>query len=187
MSHDTKTIHSQIIGKIHATAILSRIGFLFTQLTKILSGLSAQGLTAIYLDNLYHLKKNGLKEFIGYTEIKSTNERFFSKEQKMITKSELLKQVKRDIQALVPGVEITLYGSRAKDTADIDSDWDFLILLPSSVDKNLALQIKDRLYDIELETDTVLSSIIRSKKEWMSSRYAVMPLRQQVESYGIAV
>ena len=105
----------------------------------------------------------------------------------MTTKSELLKRVKRDVQAIVPKAEIILYGSRAKGTANIDSDWDFLILLPSTVDKNLVLQIKDLLYDIELETDTVLSSIIRSKKEWTSSRYAVMPLRQQIESYGVAV
>ena len=104
-----------------------------------------------------------------------------------IKRNELLKRVKRDIQVLVPEAEIILYGSRAKGTASVNSDWDFLILLPFSVKKKLALQIKDLLYDIELETDTVLSSIIRSKKEWMSPRYAPMPLRQQVESYGVAV
>jgi hypothetical protein len=40
---------------------------------------------------------------------------------------------------------------------------------------------------VELETDTVLSSIIRSKQEWLSARYAVTPLRQQIESDGIAI
>ncbi len=104
-----------------------------------------------------------------------------------IRKTTLLKQVKKAIQTLSPAAEIILYGSRAKGTARANSDWDFLILLPSTGNKMLEAQIKDTLYDIELETDTVLSSIIRSKKEWMSARYAVMPLRQQVESYGVAV
>lgn len=104
-----------------------------------------------------------------------------------IKRSVLLKRVKTAIRALSPAAEIILYGSRARGTAKADSDWDFLILLPSSDDKMLGAQIKDRLYDIEVETDTVLSSIIRSKQEWMSERYAVVPLRQQVESDGIAV
>lgn len=99
----------------------------------------------------------------------------------------LLERVRTAIHALSPGAEIILYGSRARGTAGADSDWDFLILLPSSGDRLLEERIKDSLYDIELETDTVLSSIIRSKREWDSARYSVVPLRQQVESYGITV
>ncbi len=104
-----------------------------------------------------------------------------------ITRSELLKRVKVAVQALVPDAEIILYGSRARGTARTDSDWDFLILLPTPVDKALEMQIKDCLYDIELETDTVLNSIIRSKQEWLSERYAVVPLRQEIEKDGLPV
>lgn len=102
-------------------------------------------------------------------------------------KSELLKRVKTAVHTLAPAAEIILYGSRARGTATSDSDWDFLILLPSPRDKKLEAQIKDRLYDVELETNTVLSSIIRSKTEWLSSRYAILPLRQQIEKDGIVV
>jgi len=104
-----------------------------------------------------------------------------------IRESVLLNRVKTAVRALVPEAEIILYGSRARGTARADSDWDFVILLPSPRDKMLEVQIKDCLYDIELETDTVLSSIIRSKQEWLSARYAVVPLRQAVESDGIAI
>ena len=38
------------------------------------------------------------------------------------------------VQALAPGAEIILYGSHARGTAHVDSDWDFLILLPAPVD-----------------------------------------------------
>lgn len=105
----------------------------------------------------------------------------------LIKRNVLLNRVKTAVHDLSPEAEIILYGSRAKGVARSDSDWDFLILLSSPRDKVLEKQIKDRLYDIELETDTVLSSIIRSKQEWLSSRYAVIPLRQQVESEGVAV
>jgi len=104
-----------------------------------------------------------------------------------IEKSELLKQVKTAVLTLAPESEIILYGSRARGTAHLDSDWDFLILLPLPRNKILEAQIKDRLYDVELETDTILSSIIRSKKEWRSPRYAVLSLRQQVEQDGVSL
>lgn len=102
-----------------------------------------------------------------------------------LEKDELLQRIKTAVQALTPTAEIILYGSRASGTARADSDWDFLILLPSPRDKTLEARIKDRLYDIELETDTVLSSIIRGQQEWRSPRYAVLPLRQQIEKDGV--
>jgi predicted nucleotidyltransferase len=105
----------------------------------------------------------------------------------VIDESELLKRVKEAVLKLAPGAEVILYGSRARGTARRDSDWDFLILLPEPVSKELELKIKDRLYDIELETDTVLTSIIRGKQTWLSKRYEVVPLRQEVEKDGVAV
>jgi len=99
----------------------------------------------------------------------------------------LLKRVKAAVNALAPEAEIILYGSRARGTARADSDWDFLILLPDTVNKILEMRIKDALYDIELETGMVLSSIVRSKKEWYSSRYRVVPLRKEIEKDGIAI
>lgn len=104
-----------------------------------------------------------------------------------IEKSELLRQVKTAVHTLAPNAEIILYGSRARGTARTDSDWDFLILLPSPADNKLETQIQDRLYDVELETNSVLSSIIRSKQEWLSARYAVLPLRQQIEQDGVSL
>ncbi len=104
-----------------------------------------------------------------------------------VNRNELLKQVKEAVKTLAPEAEVILYGSRARGNAQVDSDWDFLILLPHPVSSTLEKQIKDRLYDIELETDTVLSSIIRSKQEWLSKRYEAVPLRREVEKDGIAV
>jgi len=109
------------------------------------------------------------------------------KKDTVVEGSELLERVKEAVLELAPEAEVILYGSRARGTARRDSDWDFLILLPGPVSKELEMEIKDRLYDIELETDTVLTSIIRSKEVWLSKQYEVVPLRREVEKDGIAV
>ena len=38
-------------------------------------------------------------------------------------------------------------------------------------------KLKDGLYDIELENDEVVSSIIRSRQEWSSPEYDALPFR----------
>ncbi len=62
-----------------------------------------------------------------------------------------------------------------------DSDWDFLILVDGSVSEERTDRIRDRLYDIELESGAVLSSIVRSRDEWESPRYRSLPFHQRVE------
>ncbi|MCI5143089.1 MAG: hypothetical protein D3909_15440 [Candidatus Electrothrix sp. ATG1] len=47
-----------------------------------------------------------------------------------------------------------------------DSDRDFLIIADHPLDREIITQLKDGLYDIELENNEVMSSIIRSRQEW---------------------
>ncbi|NVM23546.1 MAG: hypothetical protein HWN68_17410 [Desulfobacterales bacterium] len=49
----------------------------------------------------------------------------------------------------------------------------------------MTTKIRDRLYDPELETDTVLSSIIRTREEWHFPQYSVLPFKRVVEEEGI--
>jgi predicted nucleotidyltransferase len=97
----------------------------------------------------------------------------------------LLKRVKQEVRSVISGAEIILYGSRARGDADSISDWDFLILVDQPLDRNLITEIKDRLYDLELVTDTILSSIIRTRKEWDSPRYSALPFKRAVEQEGV--
>jgi len=99
----------------------------------------------------------------------------------------LLKKVQKTIHSVVPGAEIILYGSRARGDASSVSDWDFLILVDQPLDQNIITRIRDRVYDLELETDTVLSSIIRSREEWYSPRYSVLPFKRVVEQEGVSL
>ena len=97
----------------------------------------------------------------------------------------LLKRVQRVIHSVVPDAEIIFYGSRARGDSGSNSDWDFLILVDQPLDSNRITELKDRLYDLELMTNTVLTSIVRRREEWNSPKYSVLPFKHEVEREGI--
>lgn len=98
---------------------------------------------------------------------------------------ELIKKIKAAILDLEPSAEVILYGSRARNDYRKYSDWDFLILVDGPVDNARTDQIRRTLFDIEIETAQVLSSIVRSRQEWNSPKYSVVPLRKNIEREGI--
>ena len=71
----------------------------------------------------------------------------------------LLRQVKETVLTIEPTAEIILYGSRARGDSRAESDWDFLVLVDGPVDDERVDRIRHRLYEIEWESDQVLSSI----------------------------
>jgi|SaaInl8_200m_RNA_FD_contig_51_1926818_length_1165_multi_2_in_0_out_0_2 uncharacterized protein len=97
----------------------------------------------------------------------------------------LLTKIGNKIYSIAPNAEIILFGSQARREASEFSDWDILILTEQEADKNLTCQIRNSLYEIELESDQILSSIVRSKAEWYSSQYSILPLKHVIETEGI--
>ena len=97
----------------------------------------------------------------------------------------MLQKVKQTIQALEPGAEVKLYGSRSRQEAGPDSDWDFLVLVEGSVSDARADAIRHHLYEIEWDSGEVLNAIVQSREEWNSPRYAAMPFRENVERDGV--
>ncbi|WP_339134291.1 MAG: hypothetical protein WGN25_14995 [Candidatus Electrothrix sp. GW3-4] len=62
-----------------------------------------------------------------------------------------------------------------------DSDRDFLIIADHPLDREIITKLKDGLYDIELENNEVVSSIIQSRQEWSSPEYDTLPCKKAVE------
>ncbi|MBF0353000.1 MAG: nucleotidyltransferase domain-containing protein [SAR324 cluster bacterium] len=100
---------------------------------------------------------------------------------------ELIQHVKQAIFEVEPNAEVILYGSRSRGDFNNDSDWDFLILVDRVVSDKQVDCIRHRLYEIEWQAGEVISSIIRSRQEWNSPLYQVMPLHQRIEQEGIKV
>lgn len=102
-------------------------------------------------------------------------------------KSEILRKVKDSVLKIEPSAEIILYGSRARDDFHEGSDWDFLILVDGEVDDKRTDKIRHQLYEIEWETGDVLCSIVRSRAEWESPEYLVIPLYKNIKIEGITL
>lgn len=100
---------------------------------------------------------------------------------------EILERVRQTIRSIEPGAEIILYGSRARGEADAESDWDLLVLLSGLVDVDRATALRYRLFELGLETDSVLSSIVLSEEAWNSDLYRAMPFHSRVSRDGVAI
>jgi predicted nucleotidyltransferase len=100
---------------------------------------------------------------------------------------ELLQRVKQTVHEAEPGAEIILYGSRARQEAGSESDWDFLVLVDGPMSEARADAVRHRLYEIEWESGEVLCAVVRSRQDWQSPRYRAMPFRQNVEREGVTL
>ncbi|MCA1670626.1 MAG: nucleotidyltransferase domain-containing protein [Thermomicrobia bacterium] len=99
----------------------------------------------------------------------------------------LLHRIRETVHAIEPTAQVILYGSRARGDADPDSDWDLLVLLAGEVTNERERSVRYHLYDLERQTDTVLSTAVRSKEKWHSGHYAVIPFHRNVTREGISL
>lgn len=104
-----------------------------------------------------------------------------------MTQEVLLKRVKQAVLEVEPTAKIILYGSRSREEARAESDWDFLILVDGPVTDERIDTIRHRLYEIEWEYGVVLSAIVRNRQEWYSPQYQAIPFHQNVEREGIVL
>ena len=105
----------------------------------------------------------------------------------MHNQDNFLQRIATEVTQLEPTAEIFLYGSRARGNATEESDWDFLILLDHEVNQEITDRIRHHLYEIEWETDAVISSIVRSRESWHHPVMKQTPFYQAVETDSILV
>ncbi|MCX6226678.1 MAG: nucleotidyltransferase domain-containing protein [Bacteroidia bacterium] len=84
----------------------------------------------------------------------------------MTKRENILSLVKNRIKEVDPDSRILLFGSRARGKSHKDSDWDFLILSNRTVDRDFQNRIYDTLFEVELETDEVLTGIVQNEIIW---------------------
>jgi len=97
----------------------------------------------------------------------------------------ILQQIKNSILATDPGATLILYGSCARGDNGPDSDIDILVLLDKDkITLDDRARIGHPLYDIQLETDTMISPRIISKSIW-ESKHKITPFYKNVNREGI--
>ncbi|MGC1391469.1 MAG: nucleotidyltransferase domain-containing protein [Bacteroidales bacterium] len=77
-----------------------------------------------------------------------------------------------------------IFGSRARGDARKDSDWDILILTDYPVTMKIEDDFRDKLLDLELETDQSLSIFIYQKSDW-NTRHKITPLYTNIQKEGV--
>lgn len=106
----------------------------------------------------------------------------------MRDKAEILKMIKEKVHELEPRATVILYGSCARGEEREDSDIDVLVLLDSEKEKisrDERIRITYPLCDIEIETETIISPVVYSKKAWANHR--VTPFYENVNKEGIVL
>ena len=93
--------------------------------------------------------------------------------------------VREEILTIDRNSKVILFGSRARGDFREDSDWDFLIVLDREISRELKDVIRENLYDIELDTEQIISSIIYQREDWEDMEVTL--LYQIIHEEGIEV
>ena len=80
--------------------------------------------------------------------------------------SALIEKIGSVLRELMPAAKVILYGSQARGEVREGSDVDLLILSRESVSQDSEHEVISRLYDLELESGTIISSLILPQAVW---------------------
>lgn len=93
--------------------------------------------------------------------------------------------IKRYVHDVDPCADVWLFGSRARNDARNDSDWDILILTDQ---ENFSLKDEEKYIDhlsqLMVETGQVIQVLVYPEKEW-NTKYSVIPLYKSIQKDGI--
>lgn len=89
------------------------------------------------------------------------------------------------VRQVVIDAEIILYGSVARGEETAESDVDLLVLVPQPVTSTLRRAVRARLYNIGLQSDQIITALVRQKSAWYSAPLNYTPLYQTIEREGV--
>ena len=102
-----------------------------------------------------------------------------------LSTKKLIEEIKETVGRVMPGSQVILYGSQAREEAGADADFDLLVLLPEPVAPEVEEALDHALYDLELKWGVVLSTLVYDLKVWDHPLHRAMPLHQAIEREGI--
>ena len=100
-------------------------------------------------------------------------------------RTKVVHAVKNTLHRVAPDATIILYGSEARGESRLHSDIDILVLLDKErITLNDRQQITYPLYDVGLETDTIISIMVFPKRAW-ENEMNITPFYHNVMKEGI--
>jgi len=99
--------------------------------------------------------------------------------------NEFLHKIKLAVLSVDDSAELILFGSRARGDHKKDSDWDILVLTDKEDNYALLSNITDKVYNIELEYEQPVSTIIVDRPRW--DKMSITGFYENVKRDGIAL
>jgi predicted nucleotidyltransferase len=96
-------------------------------------------------------------------------------------------QAAKSLKSELPISKVILFGSRARGTAVEHSDIDLLILTSCPVNSRLRSIVSEKLAELNIENDVVLSSVVVYEKDWLEGLIHYMPIYSEVQRDGYEV
>jgi len=106
---------------------------------------------------------------------------------KNLTGQELaaLRAAERILRQLFPVVSLQLFGSKSRGTDDPESDIDLLVLCSRALSWQERDALTDALFDVELEYDVVISTLVTTAADWDEGVFSVLPIHEEIARDGI--
>lgn len=90
------------------------------------------------------------------------------------------------ILEVLPDAEVSLFGSRANNTATEESDWDILVLTQKKPGRHIKTLVHNRLFPLSVRFAAFINTIIVSAEDWRSNP-AYFALRRSISGKTLAV
>ena len=102
----------------------------------------------------------------------------------MNSDKQIIRRIKKAVHKVEPSATIILYGSRARGDNKPDSDWDLLILVNQrKMSNQFEDSLLDPIYDIELDTNYIITPVIVEKKVW-ETKHRFSPFYKSINLEG---
>ena len=96
-----------------------------------------------------------------------------------------LRAAERILRQRFPVVSLQLFGSKSRGTDDPESDMDLLVLCSRALSWRERDALTDALFDVELEYDVVISTLVTTTADWDEGVFSVLPIHEEIARDGI--
>jgi predicted nucleotidyltransferase len=91
------------------------------------------------------------------------------------------------LKSQMPVSKVILFGSKARNQPDRYSDIDLLVLTSCPVTTSLRHSVSEKISDINIQNDVVLSCLVASEQDWNDGLIRYMPIYEEIQKDGCEI